>query len=75
MLGEARPIGRGNDGTGFEAGFSPTSEVHDLARWYTDPKTRRIDTRLERHNRTLPESFVDFHEDRVDTSPRLLQPN
>lgn len=52
-----------DNGSEFEADFARTLQEHGIARWYTYPKSPRMNAHLERFNRTLQESFVDDHED------------
>ncbi|MEJ5210356.1 MAG: integrase core domain-containing protein, partial [Burkholderiales bacterium] len=56
-----------DNGSEFEAGFAKTLDDHGIARWYTYPKTPKMNAHVERFNRTVQESFVDYHEDLLFT--------
>ena len=47
-----------DNGSEFEAGFAQTCKAHGIQRWYTYPKTPKMNAHAERFNRTLQESFV-----------------
>ena len=51
----------------FEAGFAQTLHAHGIQRWYTYPKTPKMNAHVERFNRTIQESFVDYHQDLLFT--------
>ncbi|MFN3918900.1 MAG: integrase core domain-containing protein, partial [Methylohalobius sp.] len=61
-----------DNGSEFEAGFAQTLQQHGIARWYTYPKSPKMNAHIERFNRTLKESFVDFHEDLLFTDLTLF---
>jgi transposase InsO family protein len=50
-------------GSEFEADFAKALATHGIGRWYTYPKSPKMNAHIERFNRTLQESFVDYHED------------
>ncbi|MGI2323182.1 MULTISPECIES: integrase core domain-containing protein [Methylococcus] len=56
-----------DDGSEFEAGLAQTLEAHGIGRRYSYPKPPKITAHIERFNRTLQESFVDYHEDPLFT--------
>jgi transposase InsO family protein len=56
-----------DNGSEFEADFARTLEKHGIERWYTCPKTPKMNAHAERFNRTIQESFVDYHEDLLFT--------
>jgi hypothetical protein len=43
-----------------------------IKRWYTYPKTLKMNAHAERFNRTIQESFVDYHEDLLFTDLALF---
>jgi fatty-acyl-CoA synthase len=43
-----------------------------ISRWYTYPKSPKRNAHIERFNRTLQESFVDYHEDLLFTDLHLF---
>ncbi len=61
-----------DNGSEFEAGFAQTCKAHGIQRWYTYPKTPKMNAHAERFNRTLQESFVDYHEDLLFTDLALF---
>jgi transposase InsO family protein len=61
-----------NNGSEFEAGFAQVLAEQRIARWYTYPKTPKMNTSAERFHRTLPESFVDDYEDLLFTDLALF---
>lgn len=61
-----------DNGSEFEADFARTLKEHGIARWYTYPKSPRMNAHLERFNRTLQESFVDYFEDLLFTDLALF---
>ena len=61
-----------DNGSEFEAGFAQTCQAHGIQRWYTYPKTPKMNAHAERFNRTLQESFVDYHEDLLFTDLALF---
>ncbi len=44
----------------------------DLIHWKTYPKTPKMNAHCERFNRTIQESFVDYHEDLLFTDQALF---
>jgi transposase InsO family protein len=56
-----------DNGSEFESSFAKTLEAHGIERWYTYPKTPKMNAHVERFNRTIQESFVDYHEDLLFT--------
>lgn len=58
------PLGRRPE---FGAGLAQTLEAHGIGRRYSCPKPPKITAHIERFNRTLQESFVDYHEDPLFT--------
>lgn len=61
-----------DNGSEFEADFDHTLQQHGIARWYTYPKTPKMNAHAERFNRTLQESFVDYHEHLLFTDLSLF---
>jgi transposase InsO family protein len=61
-----------DNGSEFEAGFAQTLQHHGIQRWFTYPKTPRMNAHCERFNRTIQESFVDYHEDLLFTDLALF---
>ena len=61
-----------DNGTEFEAGFAEALGERGIRRWYTYPKTSKMNAHAERFNRTLQESFVDDHEDLLFTDLALF---
>jgi hypothetical protein len=62
------------NGSEFEAGFAKTIQHHGIRRWFAYPKSPGMNARCERFNRTLQESFVDYHEDLLFTDLTLFNP-
>jgi transposase InsO family protein len=56
-----------DNGSEFEADFADCLEHRGIQRWYTYPKSPRMNAHAERFNRTIQESFVDYHEDLLFT--------
>ena len=56
----------------FEAGFAETLAERGIRRWYTYPKSPKMNAHAERFNRILQESFVDDHEDLLFTDLALF---
>lgn len=56
-----------DNGSEFEADFARTLDERSIARGHTYPKTPKMNAHIERFNRTLQESFVDYHEDLLFT--------
>lgn len=61
-----------DNGTEFEAHFAQCLAQRGIARWYTYPKTPRMNAHAERFNRTVQESFLDYHEDLLFTDLALF---
>ena len=61
-----------DNGREFEAGFAEALAERGIRRWYTYPKTPKMNAHAERFNRTLQESFVDDHEDLLFTDLALF---
>ncbi|QGU32573.1 integrase core domain-containing protein [Thermochromatium tepidum] len=61
-----------DSGSEFEADFARLLDERGLQRWYTDPKTPKMNAHAERFNRTIQESFVDDHEDLLYTDLALF---
>jgi len=61
-----------DNGSAFEADFARLLDEHSIGRWYTYPKTPKMNAHAERFNRTIQESFVDYHEDLLFTDLALL---
>jgi transposase InsO family protein len=61
-----------DNGSEFEADFARLLEDQGIKRWYTYPKTPKMNTHAERFNRTIQESFVDYHEDLLFTDLALF---
>ena len=49
-----------DNGCEFEADFARTLEKHGIYPWYTYPKTPKMNAHIERFNRSVQESFVDY---------------
>jgi transposase InsO family protein len=56
-----------DNGSEFEAEYAEALEQAGIQRWYTYPKSPRMNAHVERFNRTIQESFVDYHEDLLFT--------
>jgi len=61
-----------DNGSEFEADFARLLKERGIGRWYTDPKTPKMNAHAERFNRTIQESFVDDHEDLLFTDLALF---
>ena len=61
-----------DNGSEFEAGFAKLLKRHRIQRWYTYPKSPKMNAHAERFNRTVQESFVDYHEDLLFTDLALF---
>jgi transposase InsO family protein len=61
-----------DNGSEFEADFAQLLEERGIQRWYTYPKTPRTPAHAERFNRTIQESFVDYHEELLFTDLALF---
>jgi transposase InsO family protein len=56
-----------DNGSEFEADFAQALKTHGIKRWYTYPKTPKMNAHVERFNRTVQESFIDYREDLLFT--------
>ncbi|MCM8750711.1 integrase core domain-containing protein, partial [Thermomicrobiaceae bacterium CFH 74404] len=61
-----------DNGSEFEAGFAKLLKQHGIQRWYTYPNSPKMNAHVERFNRTVQESFVDYHEDLLFTDLALF---
>jgi transposase InsO family protein len=62
LLPQAPKVVLSDNGSEFEKAFAQTIKARQIERWYTYPKSPRMNAHVERFNRTLQESFVDDHE-------------
>lgn len=56
----------------FEAIFAQTIKARGIQRWYVYPKSPEMNAHVERFNRTVQESFVDYHENLLFTDLGLF---
>ena len=56
-----------DNGSEFEGEFAQYLDQEKIPRWYTYPKTPKMNAHAERFNRTVQEEFVDYHEDLLFT--------
>jgi transposase InsO family protein len=61
-----------DNGSEFEADFAKTLQQYLIRRWYTYPKSPKMNAHAERFNRTLQESFVNYHEALLFTDIHLF---
>jgi transposase InsO family protein len=61
-----------DNGSEFEADFARLLEDQGIKRWYTYPKNPKMNAHAERFNRTIQESFVDYHEELLFTDLALF---
>lgn len=61
-----------DNGSEFEADFDRLLRERGIKRWYTYPKTPKMNAHAERFNRTIQESFVDYHENLLFTDLALF---
>jgi Transposase and inactivated derivatives, IS30 family len=61
-----------DNGSEFEADFAKLLKERGIQRWYTYPKTPKMNAHAERFNRTIQESFVDNHEELLLTDLALF---
>jgi transposase InsO family protein len=61
-----------DNGSEFEADFAKALETHGMKRWYTYPKSPRMNAHVERFNRTVQDAFVDYHEELLFTDLALF---
>ena len=64
-----------DNGSEFEGVFAQHLAACGIARWYTYPKSPKMNAHLERFNRTLQESFVAYHQDLLLTDIDLFNRN
>ncbi|HXF08182.1 MAG TPA: integrase core domain-containing protein, partial [Candidatus Acidoferrales bacterium] len=74
LLPQAPKVVLSDNGSEFEKDFARTIEARHIERWYTYPKSPRMNAHVERFNRTLQASFVDDHEDLLFTDLTLFNP-
>ncbi|EGQ61807.1 hypothetical protein GGI1_09018, partial [Acidithiobacillus sp. GGI-221] len=72
LLPQSPQIVLSDNGSEFEANFAQVLQERGIQRWYTYPKTPKMNAHAERFNRTLQESFVDYHEDLLFTDLALF---
>jgi transposase InsO family protein len=61
-----------DNGSECEADFARLLKERGIGRWYTYPKTPKMNAHVERFTRTIQESFVDDHEDLLFTDLALF---
>jgi hypothetical protein len=61
-----------DNGSEFKGKFAQRMAQSDLIHWKTYPKTPKMNAHCERFNRTIQESFVDYHEDLLFTDQALF---
>lgn len=61
-----------DNGSEFKGHFAKRMSAHDVMHWKTYPKTPKMNAHCERFNRSIQESFVDYHEDLLFTDPALF---
>jgi len=61
-----------DNGSEFKGKFAQLMSQNDLIHWKTYPKTPKMNAHCERFNRTIQESFVDYHEDLLFTDLALF---
>ena len=52
-----------DNGSEYEGRFADLLRARGIARYYTYPKTPKMNAHAERFNRTVQEEFLDYHED------------
>jgi transposase InsO family protein len=72
LLPQTPKILLSDNGSEFEADFARLLKERGIGRWYTYPKTPKMNAHVERFNRTIQESFVDYHEDLLFTDLALF---
>ena len=72
MLPHTPKVVLSDNGSEFEADFAQLLEERGIKRWYTYPKTPKMNAHAERFNRTIQESFVDYHEELLFTDLALF---
>ncbi|MGQ9859874.1 MAG: integrase core domain-containing protein [Thermodesulfobacteriota bacterium] len=61
-----------DNGSEFEGVFADHLQQQGITRWYTYPKSPKMNPHMERFNRTIHKSFVDYHEDLLFTDIELF---
>ena len=61
-----------DNGSEFKGKFAQLMTQNELTHWKTYPKTPKMNAHCERFNRTIQESFVDYHEDLLFTDLALF---
>lgn len=61
-----------DNGSEFKGHFAKRMSDQELTHWKTYPKTPKMNAHCERFNRSIQESFVDYHEDLLFTDPALF---
>jgi transposase InsO family protein len=61
-----------DNGSEFKGAFDQTLQRLGLTHFWTYPKSPKMNAHAERFNRTLQESFVDYHEDLLYTDLTLF---
>jgi len=56
-----------DNGSEFAGAFAKHLASEKIPRWYTYPKTPKMNAHAERFNRTVQEEFVDYHEELLFT--------
>ena len=56
-----------DNGSEFEGDFARHLKSENIERWYTYPKTPKMNAHAERFNRTIQEEFVHYHEELLFT--------
>jgi len=52
-----------DNGSEFKGNFTKSLAKHSVTHWHTYPRTPKMNAHCERFNRSIQESFVDYHED------------
>jgi transposase InsO family protein len=71
LLPHTQKVVLSDNGSEFEADFARLLEDQGIKRWYTYPKNPKMNAHAERFNRTIQESFVDYHEELLFTDLAL----
>lgn len=61
-----------DNGSEFKGHFAKRMSDNDVVHWKTYPKTPKMNAHCERFNRSIQESFVDYHEDLFFTDLALF---
>jgi transposase InsO family protein len=72
LLPHTQKVVLSDNGSEFEADFARLLEDRGIKRWYTYPKNPKMNAHAERFNRTIQESFVDYHEELLFTDLALF---